>query len=177
MTKYNDSETLELKQLIDVYTKGLDLLDDYDHERVTKPKGSKSIYKLEYDEARKIIDSMKFSNTSNLFGKEKEEGKLKGILDIIYQDVFGKELYESIEDKAAHLLYFLVKDHPFIDGCKRIGATLFLEFLNRNHHLIKDGKLIISNNTLVALTLLVAESKPEDIDMIINVIMVLLSGE
>ena len=118
---------------------------------------------------------MKFNNDSNLFGVEKENDKLNGILEAVYQNVFGTELYPTIEDKAAHLLYFLVKDHPFADGCKRIAATLFLEFLNKNKKLVKNGKLVISNNTLVAITLLTAESKPDDMEIIINVIMHLLS--
>ena len=100
---------------------------------------------------------------------------LNGILEAVYQNVFGTELYPTIEDKAAHLLYFLVKDHPFADGCKRIAATLFLEFLNKNKRLVKNGKLVISNNTLVAITLLTAESKPDEMEIIINVIMHLLS--
>ena len=118
---------------------------------------------------------MKFNNDSSLFGVEKENGKLNGILEAVYQDVFGTELYPTVEDKAAHLLYFLVKDHPFADGCKRIAATLFLEFLNKNKRLVKNGKLVISNNTLVAITLLTAESKPDEMEIIINVIMHLLS--
>ena len=118
---------------------------------------------------------MKFNNDSYLFGVEKEHGKLNGILESVYQNVFGTELYPTLEDKAAHLLYFLVKDHPFVDGCKRIAATLFLEFLNKNKRLVKNGKLVISNNTLVAITLLTAESKPEEMEIIINVIIHLLS--
>ncbi len=168
-------DSYELNEVIKTYTNALDLLDDYDHQRLEKPKGNDTIYKIEYDEARKIIDLMKFNNDSNLFGVEKENGKLNGILEAVYQNVFGTELYPTIEDKAAHLLYFLVKDHPFVDGCKRIAATLFLEFLNKNKRLVKDGKLIISNNTLVATTLLTAESKPDEMEIIINVIMHLLS--
>ena len=168
-------DNYELSEVIKKYTNALDLLDDYDHQRLEKPKGNDTIYKIEYNEARKIIDSMKFKNDSNLFGVEKENGKLNGILEAVYQNVFGTELYPTIEDKAAHLLYFLVKDHPFADGCKRIAATLFLEFLNKNKRLVKDGKLVISNNTLVAITLLTAESKPDEMEIIINVIMHLLS--
>ncbi len=168
-------DNYELSEVIKTYTNALDLLDDYDHQRLEKPKGNETIYKLEYDEARKIIDSMKFNNDSSLFGVEKENGKLNGILEAVYQNVFGTEVYPTIEDKAAHLLYFLVKDHPFADGCKRIAATLFLEFLNRNKRLVKEGKLVISNNTLVAITLLTAESKPEEMEIIINVIIHLLS--
>ena len=168
-------DNYELTEVIKTYTNALDLLDDYDHQRLEKPKGNETIYKIENNEARKIIDSMKFNNDSNLFGVEKENGKLNGILEAVYQNVFGTELYPTIEDKAAHLLYFLVKDHPFADGCKRIAATLFLEFLNKNKRLVKDGKLVISNNTLVAITLLTAESRPDEMEIIINVIMHLLS--
>ena len=111
-------DSFELEEVIKKYTNALDLLDDYDHHKIVKPSGSEVIYKIEYEEARKIIDSMKFCNESNLFGVEKENGKLNGILEWIYQNVFNTELYPSIEEKAAHLLYFIVKDHPFIDGCK-----------------------------------------------------------
>ncbi len=141
----------------------------YDHQCVNKPNGIELIHHLTYDECRKLIDSMRFE--SDVFGLEREKGKLEGILSTIYQNVFGVELYPSIEEKAANLLYFLIKDHPFADGCKRIGATIFLEFLNKNNHLIKDGIQIISNSALVAITLLVAESKPEEKGIIVNSIM------
>lgn len=172
----NIDET-SLVNVVNEYTKALDLLDDYDHQCVSKPNGRKTIYKLEYNECRKIIDSMKFGDTSQVFGVEKEQGKLNGIFAAIYQDVFGQEVYPSLEEKAAHLLYFLVKDHPFVDGCKRIAATLFLEFLNRNNALVKSGKMIISNDTLVAITVLTAESKPEEMDVVIKLIMNFLIGE
>lgn len=160
-----------LVNVIEEYTKALDLLDNYDHQCLIKPKGNESIYKLTYSDCRTIIDSMKFKTTSSVFGVEKEEGKLNGILAAVYQNVFGQEVYPSLEEKAAHLLYFLVKDHPFADGCKRIAATLFLEFLNKNHALIKDGKKIITNDTLVAITILTAESRPEEKDVMIKLIM------
>ena len=172
----NIDET-SLVNVVNEDTKALDLLDDYDHQCVSKPNGRKTVYRLEYDECRKIIDSMKFGDTSQVFGVEKEQGKLNGILAAIYQDVFGQEVYSSLEEKAAHLLYFLVKDHPFVDGCKRIAATLFLEFLNRNNALVKSGKMIISNDTLVAITVLTAESKPEEMDVVIKLIMNFLIGE
>lgn len=124
-----------------------------------------------------IFDSMKFKNMSSVFGVEKENGKLEGILAAIYQNIFGLEVYPSLEEKAAHLLYFIVKAHPFIDGCKRIAATLFLGFLNRNHALIKNGKIIISNDTLVVITVLTAESNPEEKEVIIKLIMNFLSKE
>lgn len=160
-----------LVNVIEEYTKALDLLDNYDHQCLIKPKGNESIYKLTYSDCRSIIDSMKFKTTSSVFGVEKEEGKLNGILAAVYQNVFGQEVYPSLEEKAAHLLYFLVKDHPFADGCKRIAATLFLEFLNKNHALIKGGKKIIANDTLVAITILTAESRPEEKDVMIELIM------
>lgn len=172
----NIDET-SLVNVVNEYTKALDLLDDYDHQCVSKPNGRKTVYRLEYDECRKIIDSMKFGDTSQVFGVEKEQGKLNGILSAIYQNVFGQEVYSSLEEKAAHLLYFLVKDHPFVDGCKRIAATLFLEFLNRNNALVKSGKIIISNDTLVAITVLTAESKPEEMEVVIKLIMNFLTGE
>ncbi len=118
-----------------------------------------------------MIDSMKFNIESSVFGVEKEGGKVAGILAAIYQNVFGQEVYPSLEEKAAHLLYFLVKDHPFVDGCKRIAATLFLEFLNRNNALMKNEKMVLSSDTLVAITILTAESNPEEKEVIIKLIM------
>ena len=175
--RLEENDAKEILKVIGEYSKALNLLDDYDHQCVSKPNGRKTVYKLEYDECRKIIDSMKFGDTSQVFGVEKEQGKLNGIFAAIYQDVFGQEVYSSLEEKAAHLLYFLVKDHPFVDGCKRIAATLFLEFLNRNNALVKSGKMIISNDTLVAITVLTEESKPEEMDVVIKLIMNFLIGE
>lgn len=166
-TLHIDNE--ELTNVVNAYTNALELLDDYDHQTVKEVTGRKAIYKLTYQDCRTIIDSMEFSKTSQLFGVEKEEGKLNGILAAVYQEVFGQEAYPSLESKAIHLLYFLVKDHPFYDGCKRIAATLFLEFLNKNHALVKNGKLVLSNDALVAMTLLIAESNPDEMDMITKV--------
>ena len=163
-TLHIDNE--ELSSVVEAYTNALDLLDDYDHQTVKEIEGHKATYQLTYDECRRIIDSMKFGDNSNIFGVEKEEGKLNGILAAVYQEVFGEEVYKTLESKAIHLLYFLVKDHPFYDGCKRIAATLFLEFLNKNHALVKNGKLILSNDALVAITLLIAESNPDEMELI-----------
>ena len=169
-----DMDKQVLSDVINEYTRALDLLDSYDHQTLVKPKGSESIYVLTYNEARSIIDSMKFGETSSVFGVEKTPGKLDGILKQIYQNVFGKELYPSIEEKAAHLLYFLVKDHPFADGCKRIAATLFIDFLYKNNHLYHNNKQIISNEALVAITILTAESNPDEMEIIVKLIMNLL---
>ena len=165
----------ELLDVIDAYQNALSLLDDYDHGSLSKPKGTNSIYRLTYEECRKLIDKMRFE--SAVFGVEKEEGKLNGILAAVYQNVFGQELYPSIEEKAANLLYFLIKDHPFADGCKRIGATIFLEFLNKNHHLIINGKQIISDSALVAITLMIAESRPEEKETMVKLVMNFLSKQ
>ena len=165
----------EVYKVVNEYTRALDLLDDYDHMSLSRPEGSETLYRLTYEECRKLIDSMKFA--SDVFGVEKEKGKLDGILAAVYQNVFGIEVYPTIEEKAANLLYFLIKDHPFADGCKRIGASIFLEFLNKNNALIREGKQVISNNALVAITLMVAESKPEEKDIMVTLIMNFLSKE
>ena len=159
----------EVLNVIQAYADALSLLDDYDHGCIEKPDGNDTIYRLSYDECRKLIDQMRFE--SEVFGVEKEKGKLEGILAAVYQNVFGQELYPSIEEKAANLLYFLIKDHPFADGCKRIGATIFLEFLNKNNHLIINDKQVISNSALVAITLMIAESRPEEKETMVKLVM------
>lgn len=171
-----DIDKEELLKVINGYTKALDLLDGYDHQTLAQPKGTKSDYVMTYEEARVIIDSMKFNESSNIFGVEKEEGKLNGIISQIYQNVFGEELYPSVEEKASYLLYFLVKDHPFVDGCKRIAATLFINFLFRNNILYKNNRQIISNEALVAITVLTAESRPDEMEIIVKLISNLLAN-
>ena len=158
--------------VIQEYTKALELLDNYDHQRVIKPDVlKKDTYQLTYEECRELIASMSFGSSSTIFGREKSEGVLKGIIDSVYQSAFGEDAYPSVEEKAANLLYFIVKDHPFIDGCKRIAASIFIYFLNQNNLLFRDGKKIISESTLVAITLLLAESKPEEKEIMVKVIM------
>lgn len=169
-----DIDKDELSKVINEYTKALDLLDSYDHQTLAKPNGNTSNYVLTYDEARGIIDAMKFKERPGLFGIEKKEGQLDGIIKQIYQSVFGQELYPSIEEKAAHLLYFLVKDHPFADGCKRIAATLFINFLYKSNHLYRNNRQIISNEALVAITILTAESNPNEMEIIVKLIVNLL---
>ena len=155
-------------EILNKYEDALNLLDQYDHQEVEEIKGNPSTSTLNYQEARDIINSMKFNDTSSVFGVEKEEGKLNGILEAIEQTVFGQEVYSSLEEKASNLLYFLVKDHPFVDGCKRIAASLFIIYLHKNN------SLYISNGTLVSLVLLISESKPEEKDIMIKVIMSIL---
>lgn len=170
-------EEKEVLNVIEAYSNALTLLDDYDHGTIPKPDGIASIYRLSYEECRELIDSMKYGNYSDVFGVEKELGKLNGIIAAVYQNFFGTELYPSIEEKAANLLYFLIKDHPFVDGCKRIGASIFLEFLNKNKHLIIDGKQIISGSALVAITLMIAESRPEEKETMVKLVMNFLKCE
>ena len=155
-------------EILNKYEDALNLLDQYDHQEVEEIKGNPSTSTLNYQEARDIINSMKFNDTSSVFGVEKEEGKLNGILEAIEQTAFGQEVYSSLEEKASNLLYFLIKDHPFVDGCKRIAASLFIIYLHKNN------SLYISNGTLVSLVLLIAESKPEEKDIMIKVIMSIL---
>lgn len=155
-------------RVVEDYDKALSLLDDYDHQCVNKPKGHKDIYKLEYSECRELIDSMKFE--SSIFGVEKD-GSFNSSINAIYQTAFGEEVYESIEEKAANLLYFIVKNHSFIDGNKRIAASIFLHFLDRNNVLYKDNNKILSDSSLVAITILIAESKPDEREIIIKLIM------
>ena len=165
-----DITSNDVLKVVQEYSKALELLDSYDHQNIPTPKGSKCTYQLQYDEAINIIRKMDFAKDSTLFGVEKEKGKLAGILSTIHQEVFDKELYPSLEEKAATLLYFLVKDHPFNDGCKRIAATLFLFFLDKNGVLYKNSQKVISDSALVAITLMVAESNPKEKDIIIQVI-------
>lgn len=165
-------EADEVLRVVNEYSKALELLDKYDHQCITAPEGNKCIYWLKYDECMQLIKNMEFSASSGIFGLEKEPGKLESILSAIYQTAFGQEVYPTLEEKAANLLYFVVKDHPFNDGCKRIAAALFLYFLERNKALFnKDGKKIISDSALVAITLMVAESKPEEKALMINLIL------
>lgn len=164
-------DSREVFDVIQKYTQALELLDDYDHQIVQKPKiSNEKAYKLTFNECKQLIENMTFSKSSTIFGKEKTKGALEGIIGSVYQTAFGEDVYPSVQEKAANLLYFIVKDHPFIDGCKRIAASIFLYFLNKNNLLFKNDKKIISDSTLVAITLLLAESRPEEKEIIINVI-------
>ena len=172
-----ETDEKELMDVINRYTEALDLLDDYDHQCLVRPKGNKGYVQLSYEECKEIINSMKFGLSSDVFGTEKTKGALEGILGSVYQSVFGADVYPTVEEKAATLLYFLVKDHPFNDGCKRIGATLFLAFLQKNGLLFTpEEKMVISNGALVAITLMIAESRPEEKDIMVTLVMNLLKG-
>lgn len=169
-------ETKGLIQVITEYSRALDILDDYDHKRLSAPKGTVLLkYTLAYEEARFIIEEMKKKfKDSSLFGQEKDES-FKSSLGTIYQTFDGKDVYPTIEEKAANLLYFVTKNHSFVDGNKRIAAALFICFLQKNGILLrKDGSKRIENNTLVALTLMIASSKTQEKESMIKVILNLL---
>lgn len=163
-------EKSQILEVIEKYTTALDLLDDYDHLCVAKPQGNNSTYVLTYEECRKLIDSMRFGSESDLFGNEKDKS-FEGSLGAVYQTFDGKDVYPSIQEKAANLLYFIVKNHSFSDGNKRIAATVFLYFLDKNNWLFTDGKKRLADNTLVALTIMIAESKPEEKEIMVNLVM------
>ena len=169
-----DIEQQDVLKAVNLYTQALVLLDQYDHQSLEKPEGSSPIYRITYKDCREMVNHMEDTFKSDVFGVEKETGKVEGILAAVYQDVFGGEVYPSLEEKAANLLYFMIKDHPFEDGCKRIAASLFLEFLSRNNALFRDGQKIISDGALVAITLMIAESNPDEKDIMTAMVMNLL---
>ena len=164
------SEAQEIIKIINGYSTALDLLDDYDHNRISKPKGIYNNKIITYEDCKKIINELKFNNESSLFALERNDG-LKAILGTIYQSFGGEDLYPTLQEKVANLLYMIVKNHVFIDGNKRIAATLFIYALQHYDLLIVDGKQIIDNNTLVAITLLIAQSNPKEKDILIDLIL------
>lgn len=168
--RISDSEAKDILNVIGEYTKSLDLLDDYDHRTLSKIKGNKDDRIITYNECQELISKLKFNNDSNIFGLERNHG-LESIINDIYLTYDGVYLYDSTELKACNFLYTLIKNHPFIDGNKRIAATLFIYFLNYYGLLYKDDKQIIDNNTLTAMTLLIAESNPKEKEIIIDLIM------
>ena len=164
----NRLESIDAKSVLKVitsYTKALDLLDDYDHKTLKIKGTNKSLKKIDYEECMNVINTLKFNESSDIFALERDNG-FKTIIDTIYQTFDGEELYKTTEEKAANFLYLTVKNHAFIDGNKRIAATMFIYFLNYYNMLYKDNTLVIDNNTLTALTLLIAESNPKEKDLI-----------
>ena len=168
--RLENNDAKEILKVIGEYSKALDLLDDYDHRTVKKIKGNNSDIKIEYKECLEIINKLRFNEESSLFALERNHG-LEAIIGDIYQTFDGVCVYNSLEEKAANFLYMIVKNHVFIDGNKRIAATLFIYFLQFYNILYKDNKQVIDNNTLTALTLLIAESNPKEKDIIIDLVM------
>ena len=174
--KLENNDAKEILKVIGEYSKALDLLDDYDHKTLKKVEGRIDTRKIEYSECINIINKLRFNEESSLFAVERERG-LESIIGNIYQSFAGQDIYKSIEEKAANFLYLIIKNHVFADGNKRIAATLFIYFLNFYHILYKDGKQTIDNNTLTALTLLIAESNPKEKEIIIDLVMNFLNNE
>jgi len=168
-------ESEQILNIIESFTTALDLLDDYDHQSLKKPKGTLGTYVLNYEECINVIESMKFNSQSDLFGKEKDNS-FKSSIGAIYQTFDEIEVYNSVEEKAANLLYFVTKNHSFLDGNKRIAAAVFLYFLSKNKLLFENGKKRIEDNTLVAITIMIAESKAEEKEAIISLLMNFLNN-
>lgn len=170
----NDAK--EVLKIIGEYSKALDLLDDYDHKTLSKIKGNNSDEKINYKDCLEIINKLRFNNDSELFALEREKG-LEAIIGNIYQSFDGKDVYPTIEEKAANFLYLITKNHTFIDGNKRIAATLFIYFLDFYNILFKNDIQVIDNNSLVAITLLIAESNPKEKDILVDLVMNFLNND
>lgn len=168
--RLENNDAKEILKVIGEYSKALDLLDDYDHRTLKKVKGQIDDRIITYEDCKKIINMLRFNAESDLFAVERDNG-LKAIIGNIYQTFDSEDVYKSIEEKAANFLYLIVKNHTFIDGNKRIAATLFIYFLNYYDRLYVNNKQVIDNNTLTALTLLIAESNPREKNIIIDLVM------
>lgn len=160
----------QILEIVKSYAPALDLLDDYDHQRLARPDGSKGVYVLSYEECRDLIGSLRFAGESDIFGVEKDDSFHSSIA-AIYQSFGGQEIYPSVQEKAANLLYFVVKNHSFHDGNKRIAASLFLYFLDRNGLLYEDGRKLIGDDALVATTIMIAESRPDEKEAMVSLVM------
>lgn len=168
--KLDGDEAQEIIKVINNYSNALNLLDDYDHRTINKPKGTSSDEKINYHDCMDIVGKLKFNSDSDLFALERDKG-LQAIIGNIYQSFDGQDVYPTIEEKAANFLYLITKNHTFIDGNKRIAATLFIYFLEFYNILYKDNAQVIDNNTLVAITLLIAQSNPKEKDILIDLVM------
>lgn len=164
------TEAQDIIKVINNYSNALNLLDNYDYKDIKKPDGTYNDKIITYDNCIDIIKKLKFNSKSNLFALERNNG-LKEIIGTIYQSFDGIDLYKSIEEKAANFLYLIIKNHVFIDGNKRIGATLFLYFLDYYNILYRNDKKTIDDNTLVAITLLIAQSNPKEKEILIDLVM------
>ena len=168
--KFENSDAKEILKVIGKYSKALDLLDDYDHKTLEKPKGSSSEKQIKYDDCIKIINKLRFNEESDIFAIERNKG-LEAIIGNIYQTFDGVDVYKNVEEKAANFLYMIVKNHVFVDGNKRIAATLFIYFLSFYDILYKDNNHVVDNNTLASLTLLIAQSNPKEKEVMIDLVM------
>ena len=174
--RLENNDAKEILKVIGDYSKALDLLDDYDHRTLKKIKGNIDERKIEYQDCIEVINKLRFNEESTLFAVERDKG-LESIIGNIYQSFAGQDIYKSIEEKAANFLYLIVKNHVFADGNKRIAATLFIYFLNFYGILYREGRQTIDNNTLTALTLLIAESNPKEKEVLIDLVMNFLNTD
>ena len=170
------NEAQSIIKVINKYSNALNLLDKYDYKKVSKPNGTKDNKKITYEECINIINTLRFNNYSDLFALERNNG-LKGIINDIYSTFDGSDLYSTVEEKAANMLYLVTKNHVFIDGNKRIAATLFIYFLNYYGLLYNEKGMVIDNNTLVAVTILIAQSDPKEKEVLVDLVMNFLKGE
>ena len=170
----------EVLSLLASYAKTLTLLDEYDNGKIRETKGVKSKFVLTYENCARVIEELKKElsakgEAGELFGQERG-GSFEGIINGLYQTFGGKELYSTIEDKASHILYLIIKDHPFSDGNKRSGAFLFVYFLDKSEYLYRQsGERKISDTALTALALLIAESDPKEKEVMVKIIKNLIS--
>ena len=164
------TEAQEIIKVINNYSNALNLLDDYDHKRITRPNGTKDDKKITYEDCMNIVSKLKFNSDSDLFALGRDKG-LESIIRNIYGSFNGKDVYPTIQEKAANFLYLITKNHIFIDGNKRIAATLFIYFLKFYNILYKNERQVIDNNTLVAITLLIAQSNPKEKGILIDLVM------
>ncbi len=163
-------ELRDISEIVQAFAPALDLLDDYDHQCLRAPKGREAVYVLTYEECRAVIDGMRFGSESAVFGVEKDDS-FRGSIGNIYQSFAGQDIYPSLQEKAANLLYLVVKNHSFHDGNKRIAAAMFLYFLDRSNALFVNGEKVIADSALVAATIMIAESKPEEKDAMVALVM------
>lgn len=160
----------EILDIVESYTDAYELLDAYDREAVPRPKGERSTYVLDYDECMSLIAQMRPRFASDIFGREKDDS-FRSSIAAIYQSFGGEELYPSLEEKAANLLHFIIKNHSFVDGNKRVACSLFLYFLDRNGALFRGIEKRVSDSMLVAMALMIAESRPEEKETMVSLVM------
>lgn len=165
-----DLGSREILDIVESYIDVFKLLDEYDRESIDRPKGKTGIYTLEYELCMRLIAQMRSRFTSDLFGVEKDES-FRSSISVINQSFGGQDLYPSVQEKAANLLYLIIKNHSFLDGNKRIGCSLFLYYLDRNGLLFRGLDKRIADSTLVAVALMIAESRPEEKESMISLVM------
>ncbi len=163
-------DATQILEIVKSYAPALDLLDDYDHQRLARPSGSAGVYVFSYAECRDLIGSLRFAGESDIFGVEKDDS-FRSSIAAIYQSFGGVEIYPSVQEKADNLLYFVVKNHSFHDGNKRIAASLFLYFLDRNGILYEGKRKRIGDDALVATTIMIAESRPDEKEAMVSLVM------